>query len=272
MGIFSKKEKTPEERLVDELVGSGSSARGTLMNVFPDNAAARAELHEIVQKAWKNGASVSEIQRVYDDNFLRLKREEIEPSSKNNEDVAEIKHSLKEKEEYIPFYKKYMLPIGVLSFVFLVFGVVSYGLFFMEHTYTDFNEFEIAGLSFNIPTDYELSATGENGDVFFNKFFDKYNTTSSSRTGSGRTRTTTTEHTVFIEAYVYKSKSVQQVVSSISSEGWGVHNASYGKYSGYRLERFGHYGGWFIFEKNGKTVALYYEQKAIKDNMEKIIS
>jgi hypothetical protein len=51
-----------------------------------------------------------------------------------------------------------------------------------------------------------------------------------------------------------------------------VHNDSYGKYSGYRLERFGYEGGWFIFEKDKKTIALYYERKAIKDNIEKIIS
>jgi hypothetical protein len=272
LGLFSKKEKIPGEQLVDELVGSGPSAKGNLNNLFPDNSAARAELQEIVQMAWINGASVSEIQRIYDDNLLRLKKEEFEHSSIFKEEGAEIKPSLKEKEGSGSFYKKHMVPIGVISFVLVVFGVVSYGLFFMEYTYADFNEFEVDGILLNIPTEYKLTATGENGGAFFNKYFNKYNTTSSSRTGSGRTRTTTTEHTVFIEAYVYKSKSVPQVVSSISSEGWDVYNTSYGNYSGYRLERFGHYGGWFIFEKEGKTVALYYDQKAIKDNMEKIIT
>jgi hypothetical protein len=137
----------------------------------------------------------------------------------------------------------------------------------MEYEHTDFNEFEINGLSFNIPTDYELKDSGETGDAFFSKFVHEYDST---YTSNGRTRTV--EKTININAYVYKTKSVQQVVSTISSEGWDAKNDSYGSYSGYKLERFGHEGGWFVFEKDGKTVALYWERKAIGQNIEKIIN
>jgi len=275
LGLFSK--KSPEKELVDELVGSGVVSSDNLRKVL-DDPVAMAELKEIVQKAWKNGASLGEILKVYDDNLRRLRsssqgiedslnleNEGVEVDSLNHEkDDVEIKHPLNEKEEYFPLssHDKLKLLIASLAIIALVVGGI-YSIFFMQYTYTSFNEFEIDGVSFNIPSDYKLSTSGEDEDTFYNGYFTTY--TSSSR---GSSRTTN----IYIRIFVYKNKSVQQVVSSISSEGWDVHEASYGNYSGYRLEQFLFEGCWFIFEKDGKTVAFYCERKAIKDNIERIIS
>ena len=64
-------EKTPEEKLVDELVGEGFFYNQ--FNELANDQGAKRELYNIVTKAWKNGASVSEIQQVYDENLLTLK-------------------------------------------------------------------------------------------------------------------------------------------------------------------------------------------------------
>jgi len=73
MNVFSKKEKTLEEKLVKELVGSGISISPNLKGSLNDSSSQK-ELQKIVKQAWKNGASVSEIQRVYDENLSRIKK------------------------------------------------------------------------------------------------------------------------------------------------------------------------------------------------------
>ncbi|MDR2967588.1 MAG: hypothetical protein LBU74_06535 [Methanobacteriaceae archaeon] len=242
----SKKEKTPEEELVDKLVGSGSQKSDNLKKVLKSSFS-RNELQEIVQGAWKNGNSISEIRKVYVDNLVKFKS--------SDEEINESE----------PLYKNVTFLIATIIIICLVVGGI-YSIFFMQYTYTSFNEFEIDGVSFNIPSDYELSAAGEDGDSFFNKYITEY----TMYYGDGEDREEITKY-INLEVYVYKNKSVQQVISSISSEGWSVHNTSYGTYSGYELEHPMFEGCWFIFKKDGKTVAFYCERKAIKDNIERII-
>jgi len=245
--MSSKKEKTPEEELVDKLVGSGSQKSDNLKKVLKSSLS-RNELQEIVQGAWKNGDSVSEIRKVYVDNLVKFKS--------SDEEINESE----------PLYKNVTCIIPTIISICLVVGVI-YSIFFMPYTYTSFNEFEIDGISFNIPSDYELATAGEDGDTFFNKYITEYTTYYYGGDGNSEE---ITKH-INLEVYVYKNKSVQQVVSSISSEGWSVHDSSYGTYSGYELGRPLFDGCWFIFEKDGKTVAFYCERKAIKDNIERII-
>ena len=81
MGILSK--KTPEEKLVNELVGSGLFTSKSLRTVLNEPVAI-GELQNIVQEAWKNGASVDLIQSVYDENLARLQKAEKDGSLKSS--------------------------------------------------------------------------------------------------------------------------------------------------------------------------------------------
>ena len=71
MVLLSKK-KTPESELVDKLVGSGF-LYGDVLDAVLTKPSLKTELHTIVRKAWKDGASTEEIQRVYDENLARIK-------------------------------------------------------------------------------------------------------------------------------------------------------------------------------------------------------
>ncbi|KZX11636.1 hypothetical protein [Methanobrevibacter filiformis] len=73
MGLFSrdKKVKTPEEELVDELVGLTWRSSDNLREVLLDNVK-RADLENAVKKVWKNGGSVYDIQKVYDETLEKL--------------------------------------------------------------------------------------------------------------------------------------------------------------------------------------------------------
>ena len=119
MGIFKK---SPEEKLVDELVGSGFLICDNLSDVLI-SPVSQNELQEIVKGAWKNGASVSEIQRVYDENLLRLKS--FDYSSENKEDNAQ-----KESEKFNVL--RYKIVILVI-FVLLIVGGGIYSIFFISH-------------------------------------------------------------------------------------------------------------------------------------------
>ena len=63
---------TPEQELVDRLVGSGLLF-GDMLNEVLASPVYQKELHDVVRKVWKKGATCEEIQRVYDENLLRLK-------------------------------------------------------------------------------------------------------------------------------------------------------------------------------------------------------
>ncbi len=270
MGFFSKKEKSPEEKLVDELVGSGFSVRGNLIDVL-DSRSARIELQEIVQEAWKKGASVIEIQKVYDENLTRLRslsenkehntiKNSKEGPLSGNKEYSTAKN-LKEEPEPVSLREKLIYIIGIIIVLSVIVGPITYLIFFSPAEEVNFNDATIGGLEFKIPNMYKLYDTNENRDAFFNTYKHEHHT-----------RHDAANSVSYLEIYVYKSKSVQQVVSSISSEGWYVHNASYGDYSGYRLERPVFKGCWFIFKKNGKTIGIYGSNQFIRDNMKKIIN
>ena len=73
MGLVGK--KNPEEKLVNDLVGSGLFTSKSLRTVLNDPVAI-GELQSKVQEAWKNGASAALIQSVYDENLARLQKAE----------------------------------------------------------------------------------------------------------------------------------------------------------------------------------------------------
>ena len=79
MGLLGK--KTPEEKLVNDLVGSGLFTSKNLRAVL-DEPVAIGELQSIVQETWKNGASAALIQSVYDENLARLQKAEKDGSLK----------------------------------------------------------------------------------------------------------------------------------------------------------------------------------------------
>ena len=243
-------EQTPEEKLVDDLVGLDSSESENLKTVLSISRS-RTELKEIVHEALKNGASVNEIQKVYKENLARLN-----PSYRK---VFGIKKENKESRHTIDIST---CVIPTLVILVLVIGGI-YSIFFMEYEIDSFNKHEVAGISFNIPSEYELNKTGDKGDAFFTNFISEYEV---------RYDDITDTKYINLLVNVYKNKSVQQVVSEISSEGWDARSETYGKYTVYILGRFGHDGGWFIFEKDGKTVAFHCERNYIIQNIEKIIS
>lgn len=245
--FLSENKGSPEEKLVDKLVGSDTSGSDNLKKVL-NSSILRKELQNIVQGEWVNGASVSEIRKVYVENLIRLKSlpENKEPES-------------------LPLSKN----VGFILITLIIGGLIVggiYGIFFLPVTTYSFNEFVTDGVAFNIPTDYELNGTGENGDAFFTKYVYEYTTSYGEKSENSITKYR------YIEIYVYKNKSVQQIVSNISSDGWNVHNASYGNYQGYRLERPLFEGCWFIFVKDGKTVGVYCDTKYARENMKGIIS
>ena len=77
LGLLSK--KTPEEQLVNELVGSGLFTSKNLRAVLNEPVAI-GELQSVVQEAWKSGASAALIQSVYDENLARLQKAEKDGS------------------------------------------------------------------------------------------------------------------------------------------------------------------------------------------------
>ena len=79
MGLLGK--KTPEEQLVNELVGSGLFTSKNLRAVLNEPVAI-GELQSIVQETWKSGASAATIQSVYDENLARLQKAEKDGSLK----------------------------------------------------------------------------------------------------------------------------------------------------------------------------------------------
>ncbi|MDR0911994.1 MAG: hypothetical protein LBM96_05245 [Methanobrevibacter sp.] len=78
MGLFSKKEKSEEEKLVKFLVGTGFSMSKNLTSQRDNlNSVAMQFIKDAVIKAWKDGKSVNKIQKVYDDTlneFLKVKK------------------------------------------------------------------------------------------------------------------------------------------------------------------------------------------------------
>lgn len=66
MGLFHKKEKSKEELLVSELVGTGTFHSANVRNMDM-NVNEKALLHNSVKEIWKNGGSCEEIQAKYDE-------------------------------------------------------------------------------------------------------------------------------------------------------------------------------------------------------------
>ena len=58
MGLFSKKEKTQEEKLVNELVGTGFLYNNNLVRNELLDAIGKDNVHKSVKKTWKNGGTV----------------------------------------------------------------------------------------------------------------------------------------------------------------------------------------------------------------------
>ncbi|KZX11970.1 hypothetical protein [Methanobrevibacter curvatus] len=79
MGLFSRKEKSPEEKLVSELVGTGFSMSKNLTNLRKEGVTSveMKFIKDNVISAWKSGKSVKKIQKVYDQTlreFLAVKK------------------------------------------------------------------------------------------------------------------------------------------------------------------------------------------------------
>lgn len=112
-----------------------------------------------------------------------------------------------------------------------------------------FNKVTIGGVTFNISSKFELYNATETKDAFVNIYSHYY------------TYGNDGPSTRYITISVYKNKSVQQVVSNIStSDGIDAKAVTYGKHSGYWFNEdlFKSRSYYFIFEKDGKTVAIEY--------------
>lgn len=151
--------------------------------------------------------------------------------------------------------------ILILLILFVVVAGAIYGIFFLPSADGNetFEKITLGGVTFNIPPDYTFLDSNETADAFVNKYEDFIY-----RNGD-RTKD-------YLEIYVYKNMSVQQVVSNISSsEKITAQAKSYGNYSGYWFDhdlfKFKNY--FFIFEKDGKTVGISfsspYQDKVIEN-------
>jgi len=114
VGLFNKK-TTPEKELVKKLVGSGI-LYGDVLNEVLNSPYSKKKLHKIVRKAWKNGASVEEIQKIYDENLAIFKADdydasifdfspfrEIDDTSKDFTGLPDETSKLLEKMNYEPW-------------------------------------------------------------------------------------------------------------------------------------------------------------------------
>jgi len=100
---------TPEQELVDRLVGSGFLF-GDVLNEVLDSPVYKKELHDKVRKIWKNGATCEEIQRFYDENLLRLQELDVK---KQTEGAGVF--SYKEVDVYSEDFKG--LPVETAEFL-----------------------------------------------------------------------------------------------------------------------------------------------------------
>lgn len=255
MGMFSKK-KSSEEKLVDELVGSGSKKSDNLKKVLNSDFAID-ELQKIVKEAWQNGYSANDIQKVYDDNLKRLENsyKEIEARSKYNGDDESLKSLL--ITAFLENKKTCILTIVVLVGLFIGGGVIPsfFGGVEFDH------EVEVGDFNFYIPPgDYQLTDYKNTKEYVTKTYEYEYRET---ETDSHGTRTTTNYHDI-MQIIVYKEKSTSDVLKSYKSESdkWELKNGViYGNYTGTVVSEKGWFGltpRWFIFTKNGKTVAIFY--------------
>ena len=81
MGSSSREEQTPEEKLVDDLVGIGMQIEGKVRDDAPLDR--QREIKTIVKKSWVNGATCEEIERTYHENI----KKSIDLEEKGVEDI-----------------------------------------------------------------------------------------------------------------------------------------------------------------------------------------
>jgi len=247
MGLFSKKKESPEEKLVNELVGTGSGSTNNLSHAL-DSSSSQKELKDIVKEAWKNGASCGEIQKVYDENLHRLRsaNEKTEDSSNKHGFLDNLPSNLAKAAISI-------VVIGIICYI--VFLSVDLSLFGI-YDETNYNEANIGGVTLNIPGEFILEKSGEN-EMSFYKVFVAYREYGGDN--NNRDEYTPTSYvTEVVEIHVYKNKSLEDVLSSLSpSAGWYIHqNVSYGDYLGFQANLKG-YPDLFVFENNGNTFGIH---------------
>jgi len=246
-----KKEKTPEKKLVDEIWEE-------IILVLAETGE-KVELNRIVETAWKNGASCDEIQRVFEENLPRYKR-------KPDDEIERLRALA--TEPFTPEEKKKILKwvaIGVAALAaIIVLAVISRPEAFGSR----FEETSVDGISFNIPNPFLLADTGENLTYYYKEFQyedeieeDKY-------------------YTYSLDIYVFKDLTVDQALSYFEFDsGWKINrDITYGDYSGVRVDIIvmplrNKVPQWFIFEKDGKAVAIFTDEEWIfKKWMEAIIN
>jgi hypothetical protein len=69
MESSSREELTPEEKLVDELVGIGMQIKGKVSDDAPLDK--QREIKSVVKKVWANGATCEEIEKTYFENVQK---------------------------------------------------------------------------------------------------------------------------------------------------------------------------------------------------------
>jgi len=203
MGIFSKKEKTPEKELLDAIWYETNLA----LAVEKD----REDLYKIVKKAYKSGASCGEIRRVYMEN--------------------------------LPIYRQKS-----------------------DNVYPGLKEVVIDGLRFQVPHLYtEFLGSEVMADYTCDKF------ASLVRDDDGES-----VHSK-LDIYVFKSLNMDQAMSilPIDKNIELVRDITYGGHTGIAGFKTGMFNikrlEWFIYEREGKTVAIYsYNLVSFNVYMDKI--
>lgn len=251
MGLKHKKEKTPEKTLVDEIWQE--------INLMLSVMSEKGALLKIVEKAYKEGASCEEIRRVYEENLPNYQRKadaEIERQKAVGSEPLTLKDKLK--------------AFGIIAVIVIMIIGLVYLIFFMPRELS-YEEISVGGLTFNIPQGYVLTDLGEDSVSAYQKYEDvparhdskKYNTP-----------------TYYLEIYVFYDTTVEQVIFEQKfDDDWKIErDIAYGKYVGVRVDvivqPFGNTSPqWYIFEKDGKTVALNLDNEAVfKHGIEKIIN
>lgn len=237
MGLFHKS-KTPEKALVDEI---WEEIKLTL-----SVRAEKIELAGIVEKAYEGGASCAEIQRVYEENLSRY-------SKKPDDEVERLKAIAaapvpwKEKRGCLAVLAAVAVVIAGFVFLFSISGDVRY------------DKVTAGGLDFYVPQGYALKDSGEDAVCIYQKYEDAPRASDDSNTP-----------TYYLEFYVFESMTVYEALSYLAfDDSWELRpGITYGEYTGARADVIvlpfrNTVPQWFLFEKGGKTVAVFWDNGAM---------
>ncbi len=243
---FGNKDISPEKRLVSELWEE--------IKLILADTSDKIALNRHIEEAYNRGASCEEIRRVYEENLPYYKK-------KPDDEIARIRAVLStptpRKEKRIFFFVA-VLVVAIVAILLSLPRSIRY------------ERVLVGGLAFGLPQMFSPVDSGDEDMIAFRRY--EYE----SETGSYDNRRWTT---YCLDIYVFQEMNVEQATAYLGiGERWEiVRDISYGAHNGIRADitvmPFGNtVPQWFIFEKEGKTAAVFLDNEALfKSEIGKII-